>query len=273
MPYIHQSKQNEFVFAFIAVICLVVMALVSVDHLTNDEKKREKEAQFEQVATVALAAKRAAESNTSLDGERKKRAYIKWDHERAQLCVYRDYWGHPNPLFSDKMFERTFRVTRSTADMLLQRVCVTNSFFVQKTDALGKTGICPKVKLLMALQLLAYSCSPTAFQAYYQMGVTTAQLCLKNFCKSLVQDLELRSTYLREMTRADARRVSAMHCMQHGVAGMVGSLDCMQLDGRTALLHGRAKSKAKKVFQPLFWRLFLTTTFGFGMCHLVGPVH
>jgi hypothetical protein len=251
MPYIHQGKQNEFVFAFIAVICLVVMALASVDHLTNDEKKQEKEAQFEWVATVALAAKRAAESNTSLDGKRKKRAYIKWDHERAQLCVYRDYWGHPNPLFSDKMFERTFRVTRSTADMLLQRVCVTNSFFMQKTDALGKTGICPKVKLLMALQLLAYGCSPTTFQAYYQMGVTTAQLCLKNFCKSLVQDLELRSTYLREMTRADARRVSAMHHMQHGVAGMVGSLDCMHVGWKNCPVAWQGQEHGKEGFPTI----------------------
>jgi hypothetical protein len=144
------------------------------------------------------------------------------------------------------MFERTFRVTRTIADMLLLRLGATNAFFVQRNDALGSPGICPKVKLLMALQLLAYGCSPSAFQAYYQMGITTARECMKNFCRSLVHDTELQSIYLRNMTRADAKRVTDMHQEQHGIAGMVGSLDCMHVGWKNCPVAWQGQEQGKE---------------------------
>ncbi|KAI2509348.1 Plant transposon protein [Fragilaria crotonensis] len=42
-------------------------------------------------------------------------------------------------------------------------------------------------------------------------------------------DDNLQSVYGRQMTRSDARRLSALHEACHGVAGMVGSLDCMHV--------------------------------------------
>ncbi len=46
---------------------------------------------------------------------------------------------------------------------------------------MGKVCMCPKVKLLMALKILAYGVAPAAFQAYFQMGITSAHVCLKSF--------------------------------------------------------------------------------------------
>jgi hypothetical protein len=55
-------------------------------------------------------------------------------------------------------------------------------FFQESIGCTGKVFICPKVKLLMGLKILAHV-SPTAFQDYFQMGITTAHACLKKLCK------------------------------------------------------------------------------------------
>jgi hypothetical protein len=81
----------------------------------------------------------------------------------------------------------------------------------------------------MALKLIGYGCSPSAFQDYLQMSVTTARLCLLKFCQIVSTDESLLCVFARAMTRPDARRVSAIHEEIHGIAGMLGSLDCMHV--------------------------------------------
>ena len=104
-----------------------------------------------------------------------------------------------------------------------------SSFFRESVDCLGRPSICPKVKFLMALKLLCYGVSPSAFQDYFQMGISTAHECLKKFCSIIASNETLTLDYRRRMNRADARRLSELHELKHGVAGMVGSLDCMHV--------------------------------------------
>jgi hypothetical protein len=61
------------------------------------------------------------------------------------------------------------------------------------------------------------------------MGESTGRLCVSKFCRGIFNNENIRATYLRSMTKSDARRVSRMHSKQHGVSGMLGSLDCMQV--------------------------------------------
>ena len=61
------------------------------------------------------------------------------------------------------------------------------------------------------------------------MSISTAQMCLLKFCRIVSTDEQLQSIFARPMLRSDARRVSAIHEEKHGVAGMVGSLDCMHV--------------------------------------------
>ena len=159
---------------------------------------------------------------------RAKRTYINWNRDRARQCVDEDYLGDV-PRFPDRQFERVFRVTRSIADRLLQCAAHCDAFFTERFDAANKRGICPKVKLLMALKQLAYGVSPSAFQDYFQMGETTGRECLKRFAVAVSTCADLRDVYRRKMSRADAERVSNMHYEQHGVHGMLGSLDCMHV--------------------------------------------
>ena len=82
------------------------------------------------------------------------------------------------------------------------------------------------VKVLMSLKLIGYGCSPSAFLDYFQMGETMARICLVKFCTIVSSHQDLQSVFARKMTKADALRVTAMHEEQHGIAGMIGSLNC-----------------------------------------------
>jgi hypothetical protein len=52
----------------------------------------------------------------------------------------------------------------------------------------------------MGLKELANWGSPSAFQDYFQMGISMGQLCLKNICKAISHSDELRSLFMQQMT-------------------------------------------------------------------------
>lgn len=172
------------------------------------------------VANSALAIHRR-------QGRRKRRCF-NWNWERARRAVIEDYYG-PTPRFNDRQFERVFRVTREITNRLLTICQASDSFFREREDATGRRPICPKVKILMGLKLLAYGVSPSAFQDYLQMGETTARLCMKKLCFAIFNSNEVKDIFLRDMNRADAMKVAQLHLDQHGVDGMIGSLDCMHI--------------------------------------------
>lgn len=118
-------------------------------------------------------------------GAPSKRRYVRWDRERAHRCVLDDYMG-PMPRFADRQFERIFRITRSHAEYILQRLATADSFWRPSVDAIGNMANAPVVKLLAALKLLCYGVSFSAFQAYFQMGESTARLCLSKLTKGLL---------------------------------------------------------------------------------------
>ena len=123
----------------------------------------------------------------------------------------------------------------------------------------------------MALKLVAYGCSPSAFMDYFQMSESTARQCILKFCRIISSHDELHSVYARKMMRSDARRLSALHEALHGVVGMIGSLDCMTLAGRTVQWRGRVPIPENQVSQRLSWKHWLITTCGSGIIHLDGP--
>jgi hypothetical protein len=61
------------------------------------------------------------------------------------------------------------------------------------------------------------------------MGETTAKLCFISLMQVLSTDACLKEKYFRVMTRADTKRVLALHEEKHGVPGMLGSVDCMHV--------------------------------------------
>ena len=128
----------------------------------------------------------------------------------------------------------------------LIRICAkTNPFFTDIQDVSSHYGIAPLAKVLMALKLVAYGCSPTAFLDYFQMSQSTAQQCLLKFCLIVSSDSDLRSVYARRMTRSDARRLSALHEPVHGICGMIGSLNCMHVGWKNCPVAWQGSNTSK----------------------------
>ena len=172
------------------------------------------------------------------DGAPPKRKRKSYDRNRARLCIQSDYLG-PNSTFCDD-FHRIFRITRLIYNRIKNLCMREDPFFRDGADCCGTVSHSVDAKLLIALKYLAYGVSVNCFRDYFQMGETTALLCCEKFVRCLIRINELRDKYLRTMTPADAKRVEKLHKKQHGVSGMVGSLDCMHIPWKNCLLalHG-----------------------------------
>lgn len=208
---------------------MVYLYEAEVEAKAKEEADNVRNPTKEDYVAMITQHKRAMEANRDQE-VRPKRLMVTYDRERTRKAIHDDYWGSPNPIFNDKQFERVFRVSRAIATRLLEVAGNADPFFRESTDALGRTPIAPTAKILIALKMLAYGTSGSAFVDYFQMGKTTAQLCYMSLVRVVSNpDGELSSVYLRNMTRSDARKASALHNEMHGVAGMIGSLDCMHV--------------------------------------------
>jgi hypothetical protein len=150
------------------------------------------------------------------------------------------------PIFSDKQFERFFCVTLTIAQQLLYACANSSVLFVDGYDATKRKSICPKVKILMCLKCLAYGVSPSAFQDYFQMGESTGLLYLKTFCCIVCHDCTFRDVFFRQMNRSDALRITELHRYQHGINGMIGSLDCMHVAWKNCPMAWQGQFKGKE---------------------------
>jgi hypothetical protein len=173
---------------------------------------------------TSLIEKRGKRTSNPENGTSNKRQRVNYDHERARVCVREDWMG-PMPRFSDKSFERTFRITRSMVETLVTHLAKRNSFWRQTVCRAGKPTICPYVKFLMGMKMICYGVSGNAFVDYFQMGESTTRKCVSFLTKGLVSCRPLTNQYLRRPTKSDARNIVAMHERVHKIPGMMGSLD------------------------------------------------
>lgn len=156
------------------------------------------------------------------DGRRKK--YIRWDRNRATKCIIDDYLG-AHPSFGPEDFKRMFRVSRGTYERIRVVLCRIDPFFRDGIDVTKRKKISCDAKILIALKYLSYGCSVNAFRDYFQVGESTALLCVKKFIRILAHS-ELRDVYCAPLTAADTKKIESMHHEVHGIRGMLGSLDC-----------------------------------------------
>ena len=186
---------------------VTVAALISIALVQDEEDRKRKLCLPAEIAANLLNLRRQQRKRGGRheedESEVTKRAFINWNRERAKLCVEEDYLG-PSPRFRDRDFECVFRISRAKADRIINILGNADPFFTRRVDASGKESICPRVKFLMALKMLAYGVSPAAFQDYFQTGLSTAHDCLKSFCRIIAHDDDLKQHYRRRMNRSDA---------------------------------------------------------------------
>jgi hypothetical protein len=164
--------------------------------------------------------RRADDTNTTPA----KRKMVKYNRARARQCVMQDWMG-PTPTFDDKQFERTFRIKRNMVDGLLGKLVNHDPFWTTTIDSCGRQSIDPVVKFLTAMKLVCYGVSFSAFKDYYQMGESTARLCMAKLCRGIYECEEISAFYLRFPSKSDARNIVNLHKRVHGIPGMLGSLD------------------------------------------------
>ena len=223
--------------------------------LQEQEEEGRYEERIEELAAsaagMAIRIRRQIEGHNNDDNgppRKKRRRSSRFLHERARICIETDFFS-PTPVFHDRQFERIFRVTKGIVEYTIQVCAKSDPFFTDIQDISGRYGIAPVAKVLMALKLVAYGCSPSAFLSYFQMSETTARKCYLKYCRIVSSDDDLQSVYGRSMTRSDARRVSALHQGRHGIAGMIGSLDCMHVRWMEELSGGVAGLQLQEGWQ------------------------
>ncbi|XP_053698868.1 uncharacterized protein LOC128745822 [Sabethes cyaneus] len=119
------------------------------------------------------------------------RSYIHRDFVEAERILFDDYLGD-NPRYNDRMFLRRFRMTKEMFWRISDGL-KNHDFFKQKIDAVGKRGLSTVQKVCAAVRMLAYGTSSDSVDEYLKMGDSTAMLCLKEFCSSILSDSSKRA--------------------------------------------------------------------------------
>lgn len=169
-----------------------------------------------------------ADNDDGDDISNRKRQMVKYDRERAYRCVMDDWMGDV-PRFDDKQFERTFRIKRWMVDFCISNLAHHDRFWLQTIDAANRLSISPYVKFLAAQKLLCYGVSFSAFKDYFQIGESTARKCMSKLARGIVECSNIADIYLRTPSRHDAKRIVELHKIQHGIDGMLGSLDVTKI--------------------------------------------
>ncbi|XP_020266145.1 uncharacterized protein LOC109841599 [Asparagus officinalis] len=143
--------------------------------------------------------------------------------EEGNSRLYHDYFSD-NPTYGANLFRRRFRMHRSLFLRIVEAVREHDNFFVQKMDGVGKLGLSTLQKVTSSLRMLAYGTSADSTDEYVRIGESTAIVCLKRFCRAIVEVFE--DEYLRTPNVDDVARL-LQKGEERGFPGMLGSLDCM----------------------------------------------
>ncbi len=170
---------------------------------------------------------------------------IQFDHERAKRCIREDYLS-PYPRFPGNEFREQFKVSRRQFEIIAQKLCSTNKWFIQGTDACGVKGASTEAKIMIALKAIAYGKTVNAERDYFQMSKSLARDSLNHFGRAIREVFE--EEYLRFPSSTDLKRILRLHEYKHKVKGMLGCLDCSQIKWKNCpkANHGQYRGKEEE---------------------------
>ena len=111
-------------------------------------------------------------------------------------------------------------------EQLLEDVPKHDPWFVQKQDAFCKWGISARLKIAVAVRMLATGNLANGMDDQYWMSETTCTKALRRLCEAVIT--LYGKTALCNPTAEDLKRIlSASH--KQGWPGCAGSIDCMHV--------------------------------------------
>ena len=159
------------------------------------------------------------------------------------------------------------------AEDILSNLANHDPFWTRTIDCCGKLSIDPIVKFLSALKLICYGVSFSSFKDYYQMGESTARLCLGKLCRGIVDCPAISEKYLRSPSKSDAKRVVSLHKKVYGVDGCRGSLDVAKKHWSACPVAWKGQFEGKDGYPTIGLEAVADHICGFGIVHLVLQEH
>ena len=77
--------------------------------------------------------------------------------------------------------------------------------------------------------MICYDVSFSAFKDYFQMGESTARLCMRKLVRGIVECSSISEVYLHTPTKSDAFKIESLHKKVHDLSGCLGSLDVTKI--------------------------------------------
>lgn len=162
---------------------------------------------------ASLQARKGSQKGRS---ENRKR-----DFQAAFQRLWNDYFSD-NPKYKDAEFERRFRLSKDVFVKIFDTIHG-EGIFKLRTDAAGKQGIHPIVRMAAALRMLAYGTAADSWDEYLQMSEDSTLHSMKSFSELIVRLFE--NEYLREPNEDDLKRIISLNTAR-GFPGCLGSIDC-----------------------------------------------
>ena len=158
------------------------------------------------------------------NGSRLRKAQnVERDRKDMHKQMMRDYFSN-NLVFGPHLFQCRYRMRRELFLSILEKVCLYDSYFVQKFDACGLCGLSPHQKITSVLCMLYYGMCTDATDEYCRTSESTALESLRRFCRAIRAIYE--PYHLKQPTKADFEKHFAIN-ERRGFPRMFGSLDCM----------------------------------------------
>ena len=145
--------------------------------------------------------------------------------ERARVIMdermHLDYFCD-EPVWGLTLFRQLFHMKRSLFLTILERVCVRDPYFVQKTDACSLLGLSSRQNMTATLRIYSLGVCVNTMDVYCRTSESTAMEYMKRFCSTI--RYEFGEHYLRQPTEVDFEQQLTVNAVC-GFFGIFGSLD------------------------------------------------
>lgn len=128
------------------------------------------------------------------------RKYINRNREAADAELVADYFAE-DPLYSEIMFRRRFRMRRPLFLRIVHALGEWSSYFTQRIDCTKRRGLSPLQKCTAATRMLAYGTPADSLDEYLKVAETKTLECLDKFVTGLIE--LFGDEYLRSPTSED----------------------------------------------------------------------